>query len=301
MRRRWVFIAAAVVVLIAGLIVAIRVGAGHRDQAAKPDGPPVRLHATAEQWRENEVKREIAVALHNDGDVPVWVSRVDLVLPSFEGETGVDTNTLLPAGGLRVDIPVKFGTGSCLPAAAPSYAVVVARPEGATRWQRVTVAFPDPNPLLNQLLAIDCATQRVEQSVTLKFGRWRDLGKAGVQGSLVVDRTAAATGDVAIPEVDGNVLYDFTFTKASTKQALTKKDSPLATVTAAAPHAEVPFVAEPQRCDLHAIAETKKPFEFPVWVTLGGGKPLATTVPVDDDDRKALDTMLRRNCGLPPA
>jgi len=289
-QRRPVVIAAAAV-LTAGLVVGVWAAVGGR-AADKPDGPTVRLHATAEQWRNNEVNRELAVALHNDTGVPVWVSRVDPVLPSFQGATGVDTNTLLPAGGLRVDIPVKFGTGSCIPTAAASHVVVVARPEGATKWQRVTVPFPNPNPLLDKLLAIDCATQRVQQSVTLRFGPWHDLGKAGVEGTLVVDRTAAATGTVQVNEVDGNVMYDFTFAKKAT---------PLATVTAAAPHAEVPFVAQPQRCDLHAFAEIKKPFEFPVWVALDGAEALTTTVPVDADDRKALDTMVRRNCGLPPA
>jgi len=288
--RRPVVIAAAAV-LTAGLAVGVWAAVGGQ-AAEKPDGPAVRLHATAEQWRNNEVNRELAVALHNDGDVPVWVSRVDPVLPSFQGATGVDTNTLLPPTGLRVDIPVKFGTGSCIRTAAASHVVVVARPEGATKWQRVTVPLPDPNPLLDKLLAIDCATQRVQQSVTLRFGPWRDLGKAGVQGSLVVDRTAAATGAVQIAELDGNIMYDFAFATKAT---------PLAGVTAAAPHAEVPFVAQPQRCDLHAFAEIKKPFEFVVWVGLDGAKPLTTTVPVDDDDRKALDTMLRRNCGMPPA
>ena len=63
----------------------------------------------------------------------------------------------------------------------------------------------------------------------------------------------------------------------------------------------MPFVTTPLRCDLHAFAEVKKPFEFPVRVSLDGGKQLYTTVPVDEDDRKALDTMLRRNCGVPPA
>jgi len=288
-QRRPVVIAAAAV-LTAGLVAGVWAAVGNR-AAEKPDGPVVRLHATAEQWRTDEVNRELAVALHNDTGVPVWVSRVDPVLPSFQGATGVDTHTLLPASTLRVDIPVKFGTGSCLRTAAASHVVVTARPEGATKWQRVTVPLPDPNPLLDKLLAIDCATQRVQQSVTLRFGPWQDLGKAGVRGSLVVDRTAAATGTVQVAEVDGNVMYDFTFAKKA----------PLADVTAAAPHAEVSFVAQPQRCDLHAFAEIKKPFEFPVWVSLDGAKPLTTTVPVDDDDRKALDTMVRRNCGLPPA
>jgi hypothetical protein len=288
--QRSVLIAAGAAVLIAGLVVGIRAVGGSGDQP--PDGPTVRLHATAEQWRTDEVNRQVAIALHNDTGVPVWVSRVDPVLPSFEGETGVDTKTLLPASQLRVDIPVPFGAGSCLPTAAASHVVVVARPEGATRWQRVTVPLPHPNALLNKLLAIDCAAQRVQQSVTVKFGPWRDLGPGGVQGSLVIDRTAAATGTVAIREVDGNVMYRLTFKN---------KAVPLAAVTAAAPHVEVPFVADPQRCDLHAFAEIKKPYEFPVWVSLDGAEPLTTTVPVDDDDRAALDTMLRRICKVPPS
>ncbi|BCJ53007.1 hypothetical protein Asp14428_44820 [Actinoplanes sp. NBRC 14428] len=282
LRRRPLLIAGACALLVAGVAAC----AGD-----EPDGPSVRLHATAEQWRNNEVNRELAVALHNDTGVPVWVSRVDPVLPSFEGESGADTNTLLPASTLRVDIPVKFGAGACIPAAAASHVVVVARPEGATKWQRITVPLPDPNPLLDRLLAIDCATQRVQQSVTLRFGPWTDLGRDGVRGSILIDRTAAATTDVRIREVDGNIMYRFAFAGAT----------PLATVTAAAPHAEVRFTAQPQRCDLHAFAEIKKPFEFPVRVSLGAAEPLTTTIPVDADDRRALDTMLRRNCGLPPA
>jgi hypothetical protein len=292
---RWqksLLVAAAAAVLTGGLIVAVRAGVGDGG-AQEPAEPAVRLHATGEQWRTDEVKRQLAIALHNDGDRPVWVSRVEPVLPSFEGESAVDTNTLLPVGGLRVDIPVPFGTGGCEPVvAAASHVIVVARTEGATRWQRITVPLPDPNPLLNKLLAIDCAAQRVQQSVTMKFGPWRDLGPGGVAGSLVVDRAAAATGDVAIRELDGNVMYRLTFTD---------KTPPLASVTAAAPHAEVPFVADPQRCDLHAFAEIKKPYEFPVWVSLSGADSLTTTVPVDDDDRAALDKMLRRLCHVPPS
>jgi hypothetical protein len=282
--QRSALVAAAVLAVAAGatLFVASRGDSG-------PAEPPVRLHATGEQWRMHEVARELAIALHNDGDVPVWVSRVEPVLPSFEGEAAVDTNTRLPAGGLRVDIPVPYGTGSCVPTAAPSHVVVVARPEGAVDWQRVTVPLPDPNPLLDKLLANDCATQRIQQSVTLRFGPWEDLGAKGLRGSLLVDRTAAASGPVRVRELDGNVLYRLTFPKAT----------PLVEVTAARPHAELPLTVDPQRCDLHAFAEVKKPYEFPVRVALDDGDGLVTTVPVDDDDRESLDRMLRRLCGLP--
>jgi hypothetical protein len=264
-------------------------------------GAGLRLHATAEQWRVHEVNRQLAIALHNDGDTPVRVARVEPVLPSFEGEKPADTDAVLPVGGLRVDVPVSFGAGGCTPAeAAPSQVIVTARPEptgtgagtgtGASDWQTVTLDLPNPNPLLNNLLAIDCAAEEVQRSVTLSFGPWQDLGPDGVRGSLRAERTAAATGTVRITELDGNVLYRLAFPKAREAE-----------VTATAPAASIDLVVTPLRCDLHAFAEVKKPFEFPVRVALGDREPLASTVPVDEDDKKALDTMLRRICKVPPS
>ena len=65
--QRSVLIVAGAAVLVAGLVVGIRAVAGSGDQA--PDGPTVRLHATAEQWRTDEVNRQVAIALHNDTGV----------------------------------------------------------------------------------------------------------------------------------------------------------------------------------------------------------------------------------------
>jgi hypothetical protein len=260
--------------------------------AAEPPQPELKLRATAEQWRQDEVARLLGIALHNDGDQPVWISRVEPELPSFEGEAPVDTAALLPPNGLRVDVKVPYGAGGCVAAAEPSHVTVVARVEGETRTQRVRLALPHPDELLNRLLADDCAAETVRRSVTLRFGDWTDLGADGVRGSLVVERTAAATASKAqVHAFDGNVMYRLAY----------RPITPLAEVTVAAPVTTLPFVATPLRCDLHAFAEVKKPFEFPVRVSLDGGKQLYTTVPVDEDDKKALDTMLRRNCGVPPA
>ncbi|MFF0378375.1 hypothetical protein [Actinoplanes missouriensis] len=257
--------------------------------AAAPAGRPVSISVTAEQWRVHEVNRQLAIALHNNGATPVRVSRVEPDLPSFEGESGVDTDALLPVGGLRVDVPVPFGAGGCNPAeAAASRVVVTARPEGTADWQRVTLDLPHPNPLLDKLLAADCAAQRVRDSVTLAFGPWQDLGPDGVRGSLEITRTSAAVGTVRITELDGNVLYRLAFPRGGTAE-----------VSAARPAAAIPIVVTPLRCDLHAFAEVKKPFEFPVHVALDGREPLAGTVGVDEDDKTALDTMLRRICKVP--
>lgn len=254
--------------------------------------PELRLRATAEQWRQHEVDRQLAIALHNDGDRPVWIVRVEPDLPSFEGEAPVDTPALLPPNGLRVDVTVPYGTGGCVAAAEASAVTVVARVEGETRTQRVRLALPHPNALLDRLVADDCAAETLRKSVVLTFGDWADLGADGLRGSLIVERTAAATaGKVQLHAFDGNVMYRLAYRRAT----------PLAEVTTQTPLVTLPFVTTPLRCDLHAFAEVKKPFEFPVRVSLDGGKQLSTTVPVDEDDKQALDTMLRRNCGVAPA
>ncbi|MEU4564436.1 hypothetical protein AB0F72_39160 [Actinoplanes sp. NPDC023936] len=257
--------------------------------AGETTDQPLNISVTAEQWRVHEVNRQLAIALRNNGTTPVRVSHVAPDLPSFEGESGVGTDALLPVGGLRVDVPVPFGAGGCAPAeAAASRVTVTARPEGATEWQQVTLDLPHPNPLLDKLLAADCAAETVRESVTLAFGAWQDLGPDGVRGSLDITRTGDATGTVRITELDGNVLYRLAFPEGGTAE-----------VTAARPAAAIPIVVTPLRCDPHAFAEVKKPFEFPVHVALDGREPLAGTVPVDEDDKTALDTMLRRVCKVP--
>jgi hypothetical protein len=75
------------------------------------------------------------------------------------------------------------------------------------------------------------------------------------------------------------VTYDFTFGK---------KTLPLATAIAAAPPAQVPFVAQPQRCDLHAFAENKSRSSSGLGRP-GRRQPLAIPVPVVDVG-KVLDT-----------
>lgn len=247
------------------------------------------ISATAEQWRVHEVNRQLAIALHNNGTTPVEVRRVEPLLASFAGEAAADTDALLPVGGLRVDVPVSFGTGGCTTAtAAASQVRVTARPQGTSGWQQVTLDLPYPNPLLDKLLALDCAAEKVRASVTLTFGPWQDRGRDGVRGSLVVERAPAATGTITVTELDGNVLYRLAFPRGVRRA-----------VTAANPTASAEIVVTPLRCDPHAFAEVKKPFEFPVRVALDRGEPLATTVDVDDDDKSALDTMLRRICGVP--
>ena len=45
----------------------------------------------------------------------------------------------------------------------------------------------------------------------------------------------------------------------------------------------------PATCEPHVLAETKKPFVFPVEVTVGDGEPVVLDLPVDDALRSSLE------------
>jgi hypothetical protein len=285
-RRPWLIAAAVVVVaVVAGYGVRLATAGG---PAAPPTTPA--LHVTAEQWRTDEVARNLAVALHNDGPKPIRVSRVQLDLPSFTGAGTVEREALLPVGGLRVDVPVPYGTGtacsSATPRSAPSRVVVDAAEEGAP-VRRVTLDLPYPNTLIDRLLRQDCQIARAARSVALTFAPWTSTPDGRLRGGLVVTRAGGADPSaVTVADLDGNVLYNLTPDR-------------LGELPAGAPAVTFPLLADVLDCDPHAVAEVKKPYEFPVRLTLAGDN-VPTTVTVSEDDKVTLDTMLRRRCHLPP-
>jgi hypothetical protein len=293
MRWRPVLVGLAAVVLGAGAgagVQALRGGSGDGTPAAGD----LRLRATAEQWRTNEVQRTVAVALHNDGPVPVRVSRVELVFPSFAGAAASDTDALLPPNGLRVDVPLPYGTGTCTdlsntaPAAAPAEVIVDARPDGGAT-SRVRLALPYPNALLDKLLRDDCVQQRLNRSVVLSFGPWTNRADGTLAGHLILTAGPARDAAVDLLEINGSI---HTLVRPADPAA----KRPLITLPATTASVTLPVIADASRCDPHAVAEAKKPFEFPAFLSVGGGAEIATTLPVTEADKLALDRMLRTRC-----
>jgi hypothetical protein len=288
-RWRPVLVGLAVIVLGVGVGVGARALRG----ADQPEPAALRLRATAEQWRDDEVQRKVAVALHNDGGAPVRVSRVELVLPSFAGAGTLDTNALLPVGGLRVDVSVPYGTGRCpdlrvsAPDSAPAEVIVDARPDAGGATSRLRLALPYPNVLLDRLLRDDCAQQRLHRSVVLSLGPWRPRADGTLAGAVILAAGPDREGPVSLVELDGSIHTDL--------RPVGPARSPLITLTEPAATVELPVIADAARCDPHAVAEAKKPFEFPAFVAVGADR-IATTLPITDVDRLALDTMLRTRC-----
>jgi hypothetical protein len=297
MRWRPAAVGLAAILLGVGAGVGIKALRGANE---RPAGPALTLHATAEQWRTDEVDRAIAVALHNDGPVPVRLSRVELVLPSFTGGPPSVEDVLLPATGLRVDVSIPYGTGKCpdvnatAPVAAPAEAIVDARLDSGGPTTRMRLSLPYPNVLLNRILRDECVQQRLNRSVVLSFGPWRPRPDGVLDGTLILTAGPDRNADVSLVELSGSIHTDV-------KPVGDAARSPLITLPATAASVQLPVTANASRCDPHAIAEAKKPFEFPAFLSVGGAPKLATTVPITETDRLALDRMLHIRCklGLP--
>jgi hypothetical protein len=287
-------VAVAVAAVAVAGAVAVRLASGG---SAAADAASLKLRVTAEQWRQHEVARQVAIALYNDGPVPVRVSRLELVAPSFDGLAAVAVDALLPPGGLRVDVPISYGIGRCdgvntTPSAEPSTVLVEATPAGG-RARTLTLRLAQPNPMLDKLLRNDCEQARLRRAVaTVHFGGWR-ADAAGLRGTVVVERGAEDT-PVTLQDLTGSIMYSLDPDPAG-------RPRPLGTLAAGQRRLVVPVTARPGRCDQHALAEIKKPFVFPAWITLGDGERRYTEIAVSDPDRKLLDRMLRRVCHLPPA
>ncbi len=287
------------VAAVAAAAVAVGAVAALRERS-EPAGAGLALRVSVEQYRTDEVARTVEVAFHNDGPLPVRVSRVDLELPSFEGTGPVTVDALLPPNGLRVDVPVPFGTGRCdgvhtSPRAAASTVVADVAPEGG-QARSLRLALADPNPMLDKLLHLDCEAARLHRAASIHFGDWTAY-PGGLHGNLVVDRGEEDTA-VRVDDLTGSIMYTID----------APGPRPLGTLAPGQRRLAIPVTATPGRCDQHALAEIKKPFVFPAWVTLsqrGSGdgemEQLYTEIVVSDADRNALDTMLRRVCRLQPA
>jgi hypothetical protein len=51
-------------------------------------------------------------------------------------------------------------------------------------------------------------------------------------------------------------------------------------------------VVDGERCTPHALAEIKKPYVFPAWLSLDGGPPLYTELKITDAERDAFKPVI---------
>jgi hypothetical protein len=253
--------------------------------ATAAGAPPVPgIAAEAVRLRTDEaIGGQVQVRITDTGDAPFTVSAVVLESPGF-APLPATAVTAAYAPGRTIDLPTPFGDPVCAASPLPAAAsVTVVRPDGAV--EQLTV--PLSADVLQLIHDEECAVLAVEEVVGISVTGLRAEPDA-VGGSLTLTRRGGHREPVTARRLSRSVLLD-----------ATAEDLPLQ-LTRDDETASTPVSFAPATCDPHVLSETKKPYAFPVAVTVGNHREVPVDLPLDQAAKDLLAALVQRVC-TPPA
>lgn len=264
-------------------LAAISVGAlGCGEDPPGADAPAASLHARVERSRLFETQRQAKLVLRNDGTSDVTIEEVLLDSPLFETGAAQPRRSVLRAGEV-VSMPVDIGPPIC---DAPSEAADGVAGEVRIGVGGTTVRLPFEEPArhrLADLQAQECDQRRLGEAVELHFGDDVErVSPSSVRTTLEVRRVDGGRS-VAVEEVRGSVIFGV---------ATDGRAAPLLTLAADEDVAVAEVVIGAERCDPHALIESKRTFAFPAFVRLDDGAAVRIEVVPEGRLRQELEAVL---------
>lgn len=255
------------------LALVVLSGCGGDDDGPGSEAGAVPLSAVATRSSLFESRRAFRLELTNTGGRVVAVRSVQLVSPRFEPVPAQPRSTEL-APGQTLLLPVAYGPPTC-PADGVSSLRVVVDGEGA-----VVPLGQDPAGVVDALHAAECAEAGVREAVDLGFGAgWEVAGPTSARGPLTA--VARAGAEAVVHSLQGNIVF-----------GVRVPDGDLLAVTSASPEASVPVTAVIDRCDTHALIESKRTFQFPAEVSVDGAEPVRVVLEPEGEVRALLQSRL---------
>ncbi len=253
--------------------------------AAQEPAPAPPLAAELKQYRGDIAPRRVAVTVDNQGDRVVLVRSVDLAAGGFADGPPVAVTAEVPAGG-RVDVRVPYGEvrgAGARPDAADTVLLGVQDADGEQHDVRLALA---PGGLLDRLHARECADQALLAVADVRLSSTWSRSGAGLDGALVLERRSGRV-PVTVVEPGGNVLFTLRPQVPGT---------PLGTLAADADALEVPLRITATRCDVHALADSKRSYVFGFYLSVGGAEPKLITTTADAPLQRQLDRLALDTC-----
>jgi hypothetical protein len=245
-------------------------------------GPPAVAGIEAEAVRlrsDVTAGRRLQVRIADTGAAPFTVTSVQLDTPGFAVLPPRDTATEFTPGRV-IDLPVERGAVDCAAPPDPAAArLTVLRPDGSTEQLLV----PLGGDTLARLHAQECAAEAVLDAVDVRVEHLAADGDT-LAGDVVLTRRSG-DDEVVVSELSPSVVL----------APVPQRDLPVR-LASGDERLELPVTFDAQRCDPHALAETKQPFVFPLRVTVGDGEDAVLDLPLDDGQRARLQDFLTRAC-----
>ena len=251
--------------------------------AVAEPAPSARLTLALEQPRYLQLTKMLEVIVRNEGEEPVEVVHVGLDPGSrFASAEGRVTATDFDPGQ-RIDMKVAYGDVDCAdrPVRPPSVKLDVRTADGTV--EQFEAEPGDGDALLGRIHDGACAAQALQAAVTVGFGEdWSVEGETA-HGTVAL-RRQSGEGPVTLVEAGGTVIFGL--------HADPDREVPYATMRSDAEAAEVPVAITADRCDPHAVADSKKTFQFRAWVALDGADEVFLEIVPGPQGRAVLDQIL---------
>lgn len=223
---------------------------------------------------------QVQVRLTATGDQPFTVVSVALDSPGFTALPATPRDTTYRPGQV-IDLPTPVGAVRCdAPVDPVSAQVGVRRPDGTVEQ----LAVPLAGTTMALVHAEGCAVERLARQVGVAVVDLADDGDR-LRGEVLLTRRDT-DDDVVVTALGRSVLVE----------PEVGVDLPR-TLPAGADELALPVAFGPATCDPHVLAETKKPFVFPLSVVVGDAGPVPVDLPLDDAQRGRLQALVDRVCG----
>lgn len=220
---------------------------------------------------------QVQVRITDTGGAPFTVTAVRLGSPGFRALPATPVEAAF-VPGRTIDLPTPYGEPDCSAPPLPAVAeVAVVRPGGAVE----EVRLPLSAEVLRRIHDRECVARALLAVVDVEVTELREDGDV-LRGRLVLSRRA---GDepVTASRVGRSVLID-----------VAAEDLPLELLGSGSSSTSLRF--RPATCGPHVLSETKKPYIFPLDVTVGDGEAVSLDLPLDAAARKELAALVQRVC-----
>lgn len=286
MRRTVIVLAAALTAACGGASDAARPAPSSSDapsSSAGPTLPPVPGMAgeAVRQRTDEAIGGQFQVRITDTGEQPFTVTSVTLDSPGF-APLPAKPVTAEYAPGQVIDLPTHYGTPVCDAGVQPAAArITVVRPGRPAEEVRVPLA----GTVLDLIHGEECAVQAVGEVVDIAVTGLHEEGDDLV-GELELTRRSGHE-PVTTQRLGRSVLLE---ANAPDLPVELGGDDDTATV---------PVSFTPATCDPHVLAETKKPYVFPLVVKVGDGDEVPVDLPLDQAAKDKLAALVDRVCEVP--
>lgn len=236
---------------------------------------PIDMTASAYRSRvDDAIGGQFQITIANTGERPIAVHTIALASPGFAPVAPTVREIELQKGG-RIDIPTPYGGARCDSTVGPLAARLSVTRKGEPE-QDVEVPLEQPYDIIDRIHSEECTAEQVlsKVSVELSLSSPPLVSTDPLFASVVVSR-GSFDGPIRVDELRGSVLYDLT---GALPRTLQSDDDSLV----------IPLTITTASCEAHVIADSKKPFVFPIYLAFGDEKPVYARIPVPTDIQKQL-------------